>query len=44
MMHTLAVTFNGPHLHWPTWLTGFGGGVIIGMVIALIIVHRSKFL
>jgi hypothetical protein len=44
MRDILALTVNSPHLHWPGWLTGFGGGVIVGFVICMIIVHRSKYL
>ena len=38
----LAATLTTPHFHWPSWLTGFGGGTIFGLITAFIIVHSKR--
>lgn len=42
-MHALilAATVTTPHLHWPGWLTGFGGGTIFGLVLGIFL-DKSK--
>lgn len=41
-MMILAVTVNGPHWHWPGWLTGFGGGLSVGLLIGLYFSHSKR--
>jgi hypothetical protein len=38
----LAATITTPHLHWPAWLSGFGGGIIVGMILMAVIVHSKR--